>query len=162
MPCTVIPLSTTPSVHQDCKWNIFTNNRISCTMWLVKLFFENMWAGPVSTTSVINNLLPGCRVDKLNSFHHLRHPHLLPSQTCYFSQDFKVYFSNTFRGQEGGTRCNCAHIGQKCQLKQNPFFLYAGTCRNYTQTCFESNKILAQRCSEKIRNLELQKSCNTF
>lgn len=90
------------SVHQDCKRNVFTNKRSSCTMRLAKLFFKNMWAGPLSTTSGINNLLPGCRVDKLNSFHHLRRPHLLPSQTHATSPSTSKFISQTLFFLGGG------------------------------------------------------------
>lgn len=72
-------------------------------MRLVKLSFKPMWAGRLSTTSAINNLLPGCLVDKLNSFHHLLHPHLLPSQTHATSpRSSKLISEMLRRGRETG------------------------------------------------------------
>lgn len=82
-------------INQDCKWHLFTNSRVNCTVQAVKMSFKSTWAGPLSTTNVINNWLPGSCVDKLNSFHHLRHPHLLPSQAHVTSPRTSKFISQT-------------------------------------------------------------------
>lgn len=122
------------SFHAPREWTVFTNTRISCTMWLVKPFFKNMWAGPLSTTSLINNLLPGCCVDKLSSFHHPCHPHLLPSPTHTASPRTSKFIYQAFlRGGRwaGGRKeeSDCSK-NQSHELKPNPFLLHSGTHRN--------------------------------
>lgn len=109
-------------------------------MWLVEPFFKNMWAGPLSTTSLINNLLPGCCVDKLSSFHHPCHPHLLPSPTHARTSKFIYQAFLGGRRWAGGRKkeSDCSK-NQNLQLKPSPFLLHVGTHRNWAPTCFERN-----------------------
>lgn len=92
----VLPL---PSCSPCCQRRVL----VACVykqhvLQLLKLCFKSMWAGPLSTASVINNCLPGCRVYKLNSFHHLCHPRLLPSQARATSPRTSKFISQTLLG----------------------------------------------------------------
>lgn len=156
----VSPLALLSSTRTE--WNVFTNTRISCTMWLVKPFFKNMWAGPLSTTSLINNLLPGCCVDKLSSFHHLCHPHLLPSPTHAASPRTSKFIYQEFLG--GGKWAGGRKEESDCSKNQN-YQLKPITCCMLGHTRTKPQHVLkvTQRLAWSHSGiLELPKSCRTF
>lgn len=120
--------------------------------------FKSMWAGPLSTASVINNCLPGCCVYKLSSFYHLYHPRLLPSQARATSPRTSKFISQTLLGcrseERGITVFTYVRSVNSNQFLSCCVLGHAGT---KLQSVFKL-EVLALRCSAKIKRLELQKS----
>lgn len=128
-------------------------------MRLVKPFFKNMWAGPLSTTSLVNNLLPGCCVDKLSSFHHLCHPHPLPSPTHAASPRTSKFIYQAFLGGGKGAgereeESDCSK-NQTHQLKSNPLLFRVGTHRNQAPACLESKTKVSMESLRKSWTSEI-------
>lgn len=120
--------------------------------------FKSMWAGPLSTASVINNCLPGCCVYKLNSFYHLYRPHLLPSQARATSPRTSEFISQTLLGgrseERGISVFTYVRSVNANQLLSCCVLAHAGTKHQSVLKL----KILSLRCSAKTKRLELQKS----